>query len=134
MLKTADVIEKLIIRVLIVFMLLANAFGTVSLGHVLVMDLLSPPLLLLDITELFEIFGLVLVLLIGMELLRSMKMLLTEENIQAELVIEVAIIALCNKIITLDIKNTTGTALLGLAALLIGLSAGYFVLRRMRTE
>jgi uncharacterized membrane protein (DUF373 family) len=134
MLKTVDIIEKLIIRVLIVLMLVATALGTVSLGYMLIIDILSPPLLRLEVTELFEMFGLVLVLLIGMELLRSMRMFLTEENIKAELVVEVAVIALCNKIITLDIKHTTGAVLLGLAALLVGLSMGYFVLRSMRIE
>ena len=85
MLKMVDLLEKLIIRALIVILLLANASGTVELGRVLILDMLSPPLLLLNITELFEVFGLVLVLLIGLELLRSMRMLLAEENIKAEL-------------------------------------------------
>ena len=58
-----------------------------------------------------------------------MKMFLVKDKINPEMVIEVVVIALCNKIITLDTKHTTGDVLLGLAALLIGLSFGYFVLR-----
>jgi len=56
-------------------------------------------------------------------------MFLTEDKIKPEMVVEVAVIALCNKIITLDIKHTTGDVLLGVAAMLVGLSVGYFVLR-----
>jgi len=56
-------------------------------------------------------------------------MFLVKDKIKPEMVVEVVVIALCNKIITLDTKHTTGDVLLGLAALLIGLSFGYFVLR-----
>jgi hypothetical protein len=48
-------------------------------------------------------------------------MFLVKDKIKPEMVIEVVVIALCNKIITLDTKHTTGDVLLGLAALLIGL-------------
>jgi uncharacterized membrane protein (DUF373 family) len=134
MLKAIDFIEKILVRALIVFMLLAITLGTIELGRVLIVEMLSPPFLLLDLESLFEAFGLVLVILIGMELLRSMKMFLDEEHIRAELVIEVAVIAICNKIITLDLKKTTREVLVGVAALLIGLSAGYVVLRRLRQK
>lgn len=56
-------------------------------------------------------------------------MFLLEDKIKPEIVVEIAVIALCNKIITLDIKHTSGDVLLGIAALLVGLSVGYFVLR-----
>ena len=67
--------------------------------------------------------------MIGLELLKILKMFLAEDKIKPEIVVEVAVIALCNKIITLDTKHTSGDVLLGIAAILIGLSAGYFVFR-----
>ncbi|MBA2495076.1 MAG: phosphate-starvation-inducible PsiE family protein [Acidobacteria bacterium] len=93
------------------------------------MEIIEPPFLMLDISKVFEGFGLALVILIGLELLKILKMFLTEDKIKPELVVEVAVIALCNKIITLDTKHTTGDILLGMTALLVGLSIGYFVLR-----
>ncbi len=56
-------------------------------------------------------------------------MFLTEDRIKPEIVVEVTVIALCNKVITLDLKHTDGIVLLGIASLLVGLSVGYFVLR-----
>ncbi len=56
-------------------------------------------------------------------------MFLTEDRIKPEIVVEVAVIALCNKIITLDLKHTDSIVLLGIASLLVGLSVSYFVLR-----
>lgn len=129
MLKIVDSFEKLIIRVLIILLLAAIVLGTVELARVLILEVFAPPFLLLDISRLFEGFGLVLVILIGMELLKSMKMFLAEDKIKPELFVEVALIALCNKVITLDAKHTGGDVLLGIAALLVGLAAIYFVLR-----
>ena len=129
MLKIVGLVERYIIRALTILMLLAITFGTIELGRVLILEIIKPPAFVLDISKLFESFGLVLVILIGVELLKVMKMFLTEDKIKPEMVVEVAVIALCNKIITLDTKHTTGDVLLGLAALLIGLSFGYFVLR-----
>jgi hypothetical protein len=71
MLKIVDSIEKILVRVLIVFMLLAITLGTLELGRVLIIEILSLPFLLLDFESLFEAFGLVLVILIGIELFRD---------------------------------------------------------------
>ena len=130
MLKVIHVVEGFIIRVLICLMLIAICLGTIELGRVLVTAIVSPPIMLLDISKLFDAFGLFLVILIGMELLRSMQLFLTENKIKPELVIEVAVIAVCNKVITLDIKHTEAGILLGMSTLLIGLSASYFILQR----
>jgi len=62
-------------------------------------------------------------------LLKVLKLFLVEDKIKPEIVVEIAVIALCNKIITLDTKHTSGDVLLGIAAILIGLSVGYYVFR-----
>ncbi len=61
-------------------------------------------------------------------------MFLTEDRIKPEIVVEVTVIALCNKIITLDLKHTDGIVLLGVASLLVGLAVGYFVLRFYKAD
>ena len=129
MLHVVERIEKLIIRALIILLLLAMVLGTIELGRVTILEVFAPPFLLLDISKIFEGFGLALVILIGLELLKVLKLFLLEDKIKPEIIVEIAVIALCNKIITLDIKHTSGDVLLGIAALLVGLSVGYFVLR-----
>src|SRR5258706_10886642 len=84
-----------------------------------------------DIPRLFEMFSLFLIVLVGLELLRSVKSYLAQGEIKGEIVIEAAIIAIGNKLITLDIKLATAGELLGLAAILVGLAALYFVLKKM---
>jgi uncharacterized membrane protein (DUF373 family) len=130
MLKLIHLVEGFIIRVLICLMLLAISLGTIELGRVLFSAIMSAPIMLLDITKLFDAFGLFLVILIGIELVKSMQFFLTENKIKPELVIEVAVIAVCNKVITLDLKHTEAGVLLGMSTLLIGLSASYFILQQ----
>ena len=129
MLNIVEQIEKLIIRGLIILLLLAMVLGTIELGRVMILEVFAPPFLLLDISKVFEGFGLALVILIGLELLRVLKLFLVEDKIKPEIIVEIAVIALCNKIITLDTKHTSGVVLLGIAAILVGLSIGYFVFR-----
>ena len=129
MLKIVESVEKLIIRALIILLLLAMVLGTVELGRITILEIFAPPFLLLDISKIFEGFGLILVILIGLELLKILKMFLVEDKIKPEIIVEIAFIAVCSKIITLDTKYTSGDVLLGIAAILVGLSIGYFVFR-----
>ncbi len=130
MLTFVERIKKLIISALILMLLIAVILGTVTLGWTLVRRILEPPFLLLDVATLFDAFGLFLVIVIGIELLKSMMLFLSEDRIQPELVAEVAIIALCNKIITLDVKAVSGDDMLGIAAMLLGLAASYYAFRK----
>jgi len=129
MLNIVEQIEKLIIRALIILLLVALVFGTVELGRIMAVEIIEPPFLELDISKIFENFGLILIILIGLELIKVLKMFLVGDEIKPELVVKIAVIAVCNKIITLDTKHTSGDVLLGIAAILVGLSIGYFVLR-----
>ena len=132
--KLVEKIEALVIYVLIAMLLVAVILGTVQLGNWLVQSIIQPPFLLIEPQTLFSSFGLFLVILIGLELLKLLKLHLLHHKLRPEVVIEVAIIAVCNKVVTLDLKALEGVTLLGLAALLLALSAGYYVFARTRGE
>lgn len=130
MLKTVEWIERFVIGVLILLLLLTVIMGTLDLGWVVVTEIIEPPYLQIEISRLFEMFSLFLIILIGLELLRSVKSYLAHGEIKPEIVVEAAIIAIGNKLITLDIKQVAPDMLVGLAAILLGLAGLYFVLRR----
>ena len=132
--KLVEKLETFIIYVLIAMLLVAVILGTVQLGRELVQTILKPPFLLIEPQALFASFGLFLVILIGLELLKLLKLHLQHHKLRPELVIEVAIIAVCNKVVTLDLKALEGETLIGLAALLLALSAGYYVFSKTRTD
>ena len=132
--KLVEKIETFVIYVLIAMLLLAVVLATVQLGYGLVQTILQPPFLLIEPKTLFASFGLFLIIIIGLELLKLLKLHLLHHKLRPEVVIEVAIIAVCNKVVTLDLKVLEGVTLLGLAALLLALSAGYYVFARTRGE
>ncbi|GAB63897.1 MAG: phosphate-starvation-inducible E-like protein [Candidatus Jettenia sp.] len=123
-------IEKIIVISLILMMIIVLFLSTLDLGLIIVKSILTPPQFLLDINELLDIFGLFLLVLIGIELLESVKTYLLEKEIHVEVVFTVALIAIARKVIILDIKEIPSNTLLGIAAIVIALSIGYYLLKQ----
>jgi uncharacterized membrane protein (DUF373 family) len=123
--------EKGIILVLVVLMSVVLLLSTLELAWIIIQDIISPPVLLLDINELLDIFGLFMLVLIGIELLDTIaKTYMAESADHAQIVMAVAIIAIARKVIILDVKELSGLALLGITAIILALSAGYFLIRK----
>jgi len=123
--------EKMIVLVLVVLMAVVLLLSTVELAWVIIKDAITPPILLLEIDELLEIFGLFMLVLIGIELLETIaKTYMAESVDHAQIVMAVAIIAIARKVIILDVKDLSGPALLGIAAIILALSIGYYLVRK----
>jgi len=123
--------EKIIIRVLVVLMAVVLLLSTVELAWVIIKDAITPPILLLEIDELLEIFGLFMLVLIGIELLDTIaKTYMAESTDHAQIVMAVAIIAIARKVIILDVKDLSGLALVGIAAIILALSIGYYLIKK----
>jgi len=125
--------ERFIVLALLLMMILALLASTVELAIILVQQLLAPPMLLLDVKEMLAVFGFLLMVLIGLELVETIKMYLDENVFHVEVVVLVAIIAVARKIIVIDYDSVSYEILLSIAALMIALSAGYFLLKRATT-
>jgi uncharacterized membrane protein (DUF373 family) len=108
--------------------------ATFELGWLIVRDALTPPLFLLEIDELLELFGQFLLVLIGLELIHSVKVYIEHREYHLEAVLAVALIAVARKIITLDAKELPEGTLLGIAAIVVALVLGYYVMQRSRRE
>lgn len=122
--------ERVIVTTLIVMMGLTILLATIELGWFILRDIITPPLLLLEIHELLDIFGLFLLVLLGIELISTLKTYLTENEVHVEVVFAVALIAIGRKVIILDIKEVSSLSLLGIAAVVLSLSIGYFLVKR----
>lgn len=122
--------EKIIVLALLGLMMLAVFVSTIELAVILFQQLMKPPFLLLNIKEMLEVFGFFLMVLIGLELLESIKAYLQEDRVHAEVVFLVALVAVSRKVIILDYKDMYPGMLFGMSALIIALGAGYFLVRR----
>jgi len=130
MLQNIKKFEKMTIFSLLVMMVLVLFLSTLDLAWIIIKDIVTPPVFLLDIDELLEIFGLVMLVLIGIELMQTMaKTYLSQSVDHAQIVMAVAIIAIARKVIILDVKDLSGVALLGIAAIILALSIGYYLIK-----
>jgi uncharacterized membrane protein (DUF373 family) len=122
--------EKYVVSTLIVMMVIVIAVAIVELGWIIVLDLVRPPILLLEIADLLEIFGFFLLVLIGIELLETIKAYLSDHVIHVEIVLEVALIAIARKVIILDIEKYDGLTIIGTAALILAVAAACYAVKR----
>jgi uncharacterized membrane protein (DUF373 family) len=122
--------EQVILVALVLMMSVVVFLSTVELGWIILRDIVTPPVVLLDIDELLDVFGVFLLVLIGIELLETIKTYFVEHVIHAEVVIEVAMIAIARKVIILDVKELPSLTLLGIAAIIITLAVAYWVVKR----
>ncbi|MBN2200481.1 phosphate-starvation-inducible PsiE family protein [bacterium] len=123
--------EKRIIQVLMVLMALVLMLATIDLGWLIVKDNMKQPVLLLSVNDLLEIFGLFMLVVIGIELLETiMKTYITQDTPHYEVVLTVAIIAIARKVIILDLKEVDSLSLAGIALIIIALTAGYYLMKR----
>jgi uncharacterized membrane protein (DUF373 family) len=126
--------EKIILVALSLMMMAVVLLSTVELGYILVRDLMSPPHFFFEIDELLDIFGFFLLILIGLELLETIRAYFAEHIVHVEVVIQVALIAIARKVIILDIKEVTSQTLIGIAAIVIALAIAYFFELRHKTK
>jgi uncharacterized membrane protein (DUF373 family) len=75
-------------------------------------------------------FAGILIVVLGLELLETLKTYFTERHVRVEVILVVAIIAIGRHVIKTDFDHTSGTVLLGLAALIVALVVGYFLVKR----
>ncbi|WP_208729676.1 phosphate-starvation-inducible PsiE family protein [Corallococcus exercitus] len=125
--------ERAVVVSIIVMMMVVLALSTLELGWIIVKDIITPPILLLEVDELLEIFGFVLLILIGVELLETIKAYLRDNVVHVEIVLEVALIAIARKVIVLDLSKYDGVSVLAVAGLIVAL-AGALFLRAARSR
>jgi uncharacterized membrane protein (DUF373 family) len=127
-------IERVIIIAIIVMMVVVLLLSTLDLAWVIVQHILTPPAFLLEVTELLDIFGFFLLIVIGIELLDTITTYFQEHDLHAKVVLEVAIIAVARKVIILDVKELPSLTLIGIGVIIMTLAGAYYLLRCATTQ
>ena len=127
--------EKYLIQALMALMAIVLVLGTLDLAWFVIKSVIESPYFLFDVNLLLDVFGMFMLVLIGIELLETiMKTNLTEGAPHYETVLSVAIIAIARKVIILDVKKVESLSLIGIAAIILALTVGYFMMKRVRHE
>jgi len=135
MIEIVNKFEKWIYALLMIMLMLVLITAVVDLAWVLVKSLtddISP--WLLESHEMIQVLGGFLLVLIGVELLDTIKAYFLENSIHVEIVVLLAIIAIARKVILLDPTDMNGTdfgiELIGIGVIVVGLSAGYYLIKK----
>lgn len=79
-------------------------------------------------------FAGILLVLIGLELLETLRAYLHDRHVRLEIVLLVAVIALGRHIVQIDLEHVPAVSLVGIAALMLALTIGYYLIRRLARE
>lgn len=80
--------------------------------------------------QVFGIFGDLLLILIGLELMHTVKAYLLDHTVHVEVILTVALVALARKVIVVTLNDYPGSAIMGLALLIIALAGSHWLLLR----
>jgi len=138
MLEYLNRFERLIYYALMVMLALVIFLGVLELVVILFHAIFLDFSYRLANFEILEIFGYFLLILIGIELLETIKAYLIKNEIHVEIIILVAIIAVARKIILLDPfaegETLNSAAMIALGVVVVALAASYYLVRKSGTE
>jgi uncharacterized membrane protein (DUF373 family) len=134
MIEIVNKFEKVIYASLMIMLMAVLIAAVIDLAWVLGTSLIDTNPWLLETDEMISVLGGFLLVLIGVELLDTIKAYFRENAIHVEIVVLIAIIAIARKVILLDPTGMSGTdygiELMGIGVIVVGLSGGYFLIKK----
>ncbi|MEI6293429.1 MAG: phosphate-starvation-inducible PsiE family protein [Methanomicrobiales archaeon] len=125
--------EKIMYVVLIILLGGVILFSIAELVWILWEGLMVTTKYRLENKELLNVFGFFLLVVIGIELLDTLKAYLRENVIHVEIVILVAVIAIARKVIIIDPEFADGVFMAGMGVIIIGLGIAYYLIKKANT-
>lgn len=124
--------EKIIIVTILLMMMVVVAAAVFDMVIKLIQTFSSYTSIddLVTIEELYELFASFLLILIGIELLETVKMYLHENALRLEIVVIVAIISVARHIISINFDKTESLNLIATGTIFLALVTGYYLIRR----
>jgi uncharacterized membrane protein (DUF373 family) len=134
MIEIVDKFEKFVYAALMALLMIVLLGSLIDLVWLLYTALLFESPALLETHELIAVLGAFLLVLIGVELLDTIKAYFKENTIHVEIVVLLAIIAIARKVILLDPTGMSasefGLELIGIGVIVIGLAGGYYLIKK----
>jgi uncharacterized membrane protein (DUF373 family) len=128
-------VQKSTVLALAVMLVVVMVLSTIHLGVLIFDQIMKPPRFLIPVQGLLEIFGYFLLVLIGVELIETLKAYVKKDAIHVRVVLEVALIAMARKVIIEEPNEVPSLTLFGIAALILALGiASYFERQGKRGE
>jgi uncharacterized membrane protein (DUF373 family) len=117
-----------------VLMVLVIMWGVGDVIYVMFQKLMAPPMFMLTVNDIFQLFGAFMVVLIAIEIFLNIRLYLGTDMLPVQLVIATALMAIARKVIVLDFEATDAIYILAIAAVVIALGATHWLLSNERIE
>lgn len=115
------------VRVLAVAMTVVIILGVVDVFYVIYNRLMTPPIYILEMTDLLATFGAFMAVLIAIEIFINITIYLRDDVIHVKIVLATALMAVARKVIILDFESAGMLEVIALAALVVAVSLGYWL-------
>jgi uncharacterized membrane protein (DUF373 family) len=122
-------VQKLNVMALAGMLVVVMILSTAHLGVLIAKEIWTPPRFLIQVQGLLEIFSYFLLVLIGVELVETLKAYLRKDSVHLRIVLEVALIAMARKVIVEEPNQVPSQALFGIAALILALGLASYLER-----
>lgn len=130
LIRSLHAVIRVCVRLLAVLMVLVIVLGVADVAYVLYLRLMAPPLLLLNVQDIFKIFGAFMVVLIAIEIFINIRLYLGSSTLPIKLVIGTALMAIARKVIILDLDKMQASTLLSIAAAALALGIAYWLVAK----
>jgi uncharacterized membrane protein (DUF373 family) len=127
-------IQKFVVLTLAALLVLVVVLSTVHLGVIIGQEIMKPPRFLIPVQGLLSIFGYFLLVLIGVELIETLKAYVRKDAIHVRVVLEIALITMARKVIIEEPNEVPSLTLFGIAALILALGLAFYFERLAKYE
>ena len=130
-LKGITNIEIIVYAILMIILTVVIIFSLYELVVKVIYDLFfDESVYMLESYGILRFFEFSLLILIGLELMDTIKSFIETQKIEVGVVIILAIIAISRKIIVIDPATASDLELIGIGAIVIALTAGYYFVKK----
>jgi len=121
------IIIRFCVKCLAGLMVLVIVLGVIDVAHVMYLSLWHSDDLVLDVHDIFNVFGAFMVVLIAVEIFVNIRMYLGSNTIPVKLVIATALMAIARKVIILDLSKVGSDYVFAIAAVVLALGVAYWM-------
>ena len=119
---------KFAVRILAVLMVTVIFWGVADVVYILYQQLMEPPFMLLDISDILKTFAAFLTVLIAIEIYQNIVLYLRTDVIPLKLVVATALMAISRKVIIMDFNEIVPMYILSTGAVVLALGITYYLL------
>lgn len=118
------------VRVLAALMVMVIVWGIGDVIYILYLRLMTPPFMLLSISDILATFGAFLAVLIAIEIFINITLYLKTNVIPVRLVIATALMAISRKVIIFDFEKITPMYIIGTGSVVLALGVTYWLISK----